>query len=73
LRSIAALIAAGGIWAFIDRAIFLKLFQGVSFDFWNPERPLILFYAANFSLMGLFACIAYYVEKISKKYGKGLT
>jgi hypothetical protein len=67
LRSIAALITAGGIWAFIDRAIFSKLFQGVSFDFWNPERPVILFYAANFSIMGLFACITYYVVNISKK------
>ena len=65
LRTITALIIACGVWASFDRDIFSKLFHGVTFDFWNPERPVILFYIANLSIMGMYVFLTYYLLKLA--------
>ncbi|GHU84157.1 membrane protein [Spirochaetia bacterium] len=64
LRTIAVLIVVCGLWASFDRDIFSKLFHGVTFDFWNPERPVILFYIANLSIMGIYVFLTYYLLKL---------
>lgn len=59
----AAAIAAVGIWASFERAMGSKLFMGFSFDFWNPNNPLILFYACNLAIVGLYGVIVHYIPK----------
>jgi len=49
LLPMAALTLAIGVIGFIDRMLFEKLFLGFAFDFWDPSRPISLyfiFYAA---------------------------
>ena len=62
-RLLALLIAFGGVWASFDRLMGSKLFLGFSFDFWDPSRPLVLFYGANLAILGLYACAAHYAHK----------
>jgi hypothetical protein len=53
-------LAAFGVWSSFDRDMFSKLFLGFSFDYWPEERPAILFFAVNLSLMGVYVFITYY-------------
>ena len=49
LLPMAALTLVIGVIGFIDRMLFEKLFLGFAFDFWDPSRPISLyfiFYAA---------------------------
>jgi hypothetical protein len=41
--------------------MFSKLFLGFSFDYWPEERPAILFFAVNLSLMGVYIFVTFYV------------
>jgi hypothetical protein len=63
IRVLAFAAAAFGVWSSFDRDMFSKLFLGFSFDYWPEERPAVLFFAVNFSLMGLYACAVYYALK----------
>jgi hypothetical protein len=63
VRALAFLFAAFGVWASFDRDIFSKLFQGFSFDYWDMERPAIIFFAAMLSIMGVYVSITYYALK----------
>lgn len=63
LKPAAALFVAVGVWASFDRDMGSKLFLGFSFDFWDPERPLMLFYACNLSILGVYVFIARLVHK----------
>jgi hypothetical protein len=73
VRVLAFLFAAFGVWASFDRDIFGKLFQGFSFDYWNEERPAIIFFAAMLSIMGVYVFVTYYAIKILTKLRKGDT
>jgi hypothetical protein len=55
------LVVLGGVWASCDRAMGAKLFLGFAFDFWEPGRPLALFYVANFAIAGVYAIAAHYL------------
>jgi quercetin dioxygenase-like cupin family protein len=63
LRIVAALVAVYGVWSSLDRDMGAKLFLGFSFDFWNPDRPLALFFTHNLSIIGLYAVIAHFAQK----------
>jgi hypothetical protein len=63
LRAVALLMSAYGIWASFDRAMGSKLFLGFSFDFWDADRPEILFYANNLAIMALYISITHYTLK----------
>jgi hypothetical protein len=63
-RTLAVLIAAFGVWAFLDRDMFSKLFLGFSFDYWPEERPIILFFMEHLSIMGVYVFVTYYVLKL---------
>jgi hypothetical protein len=63
LRGLALLIVGYGVWASFDRDMGSKLFLGFSFDFWDSDRPMVLFYTHNLAIIGLYVCIAYYAQK----------
>ncbi|MBL4803014.1 MAG: DUF4405 domain-containing protein [Emcibacter sp.] len=54
-------IAACGIWAFIERDMYSKLFLGLSFDFW--DKPTVLFFVYHFLIMALWVWVTYYILK----------
>jgi hypothetical protein len=56
----AVLIVVFGVWGSFDRDMFSKLFQGFSFDYWDPERPAVLFFMFNFSILGMYVFLTYY-------------
>ena len=67
LRIFAAAVAFAGVWASFDRAMGAKLFYGSAFDFWSPDRPSILFFAANFAILGVYAIAAHIVFLATRK------
>ncbi|GAB6393090.1 MAG: DUF4405 domain-containing protein [Treponematales bacterium] len=70
-RSIAALIVIFGVWSFIDRDMFAKLFLGFSFDYWNEERSAALFFVETLGIMAVFAIAVCYAMKLADRNGKG--
>jgi hypothetical protein len=64
LRVITALIFAYGVYASFDREMGAKLFLGYSFDFWNPDRPAVLFFTSNLAIMGVYVCATHYALKL---------
>jgi hypothetical protein len=64
LRVITALIFVYGVYASFDREMGAKLFLGYSFDFWNPDRPAVLFFTSNLAIMGVYVCITHYALKL---------
>jgi hypothetical protein len=64
MRTLSVLIAAFGVWRSFDRDMFSKLFQGFSFDYWDPERPRALFFVFNLSIIGMYVFLTYYSLKI---------
>jgi hypothetical protein len=73
VRALAFLFVAFGVWASFDRGMFSKLFQGFSFDYWDEERPAIIFFATMLSIMGVYVFVIYSVIKILTKLQKGGT
>jgi hypothetical protein len=64
MRILAFLFFVFGVWSFIDRDMFAKMFLGFSFDYWSQEKPIILFYAQTLSIMGIFVFATYYLLKL---------
>jgi hypothetical protein len=64
MRIMAVFIVVIGIWGSFDRDMFSKLFRGFSFDYWDPERPAILFFVFNFSILGIYVFLTYYGLKL---------
>jgi hypothetical protein len=56
-----------GAWASFDRDIFAKLFLGFSFDYWDENRPAILFFAAMLSIMAIYIFAAFYALKAAER------
>jgi hypothetical protein len=70
VRSLAFLLVISGIWWSFDRDMFSKLFQGFSFDYWDEERPALLFFAANLSIMVVYIFLTYYSMKLFERKSK---
>jgi hypothetical protein len=70
MRIFAFAVAAFGVWSSFDRDMFSKLFLGFSFDYWPEERPAVLFFAVNFSLLGVYVFITYYAIALLERGGK---
>ncbi|MDR1134187.1 MAG: DUF4405 domain-containing protein [Synergistaceae bacterium] len=64
LRMIAVMTVVYGAYASYDRDMGSKLFLGYSFDYWNPERPMILFFTGNLAIMGIYVFITHYALKL---------
>lgn len=73
LRIIAVLIAAYGIYAFVQRKNGDYMLLKNQFVFFDFDEPLSLFFADQLAIMGLFVCVGHYVSKLlqfNKYYGK---
>lgn len=57
--------AACGVWAFVERDMFSKLFLGYSFDFWDPDSPAVLFFLANAAIMALCVFVVHCAMRIA--------
>jgi hypothetical protein len=64
LRAISVMIVIYGVYASFDRDMGAKLFLGYSFDYWNPDRPAILFFTSNMAIMGVYVFATYYALKL---------
>jgi hypothetical protein len=64
IRAVVVLIVTIGEWGSFDRDMFSKLFLGFSFDYWDPERPAILFFIFNLSILGIYVSLTYYGLKL---------
>ncbi|MDR1137965.1 MAG: DUF4405 domain-containing protein [Synergistaceae bacterium] len=64
LRIIAVMTVVYGIYASYDRDMGSKMFLGYSFDYWNPERPMILFFTSNLAIMGVYIFVTHYALKL---------
>lgn len=67
LRLLAAAISVYGIYAFVKNHIADYLFLRTQFVFFDFEQPLLLFFAEYIAMMGLWACIAYYITRLLQK------
>ncbi|KYZ75149.1 hypothetical protein AXX12_13310 [Anaerosporomusa subterranea] len=70
LRTIGLLIAAYGMYAFFQRQIGSYLFLQNEFVFFDFNEPLIAFFADYLAIMGLFACVGYYISKLLRLQGR---
>ncbi|MFV0539356.1 MAG: DUF4405 domain-containing protein [Dysgonomonas sp.] len=62
IRILGLLIAISGLFAFIERDMYSKLFLGLSFDFWDKSSALFLVY--HLLIIGLLIWITYYALKL---------
>ena len=69
LRSMAALIAAYGAYAFIKRDFGNYMFLWYHFVFFDLEESLGLFLLDYVAIMGLFVCVGYYLAKWIRSRG----
>jgi hypothetical protein len=59
-----------GVWSFLDRDMFSKLFLGFSFDYWPEERPAFLFFVETLSIMAVYVFVTYYLIRIHGRKNK---
>ena len=64
------LIAAYGIYAFINRNIAEYMFLKSQFVFFDFSEPFIMFVIDYIAIMGLFVFVGYYLSKLVKKCNK---
>ena len=58
LRGLAAMIAAGGVYALFEEGVVSKLLMQLSMEF--PTFSTLSFFANHIAIVGLFACLAHY-------------
>ena len=63
LRGMAALVAAYGAYAFVERDFSSYILLQVHFVFFDFNEPLALFLLDYVTIMGLFVCVGYYLTK----------
>lgn len=63
LRVLVILIAIFGVHASLERDIGSKLILYYTYDYWDTNKPTLIFFAEYLSIMGLYICGAYYVLK----------
>ena len=71
LRLLAAAVCIFGICAFVKNNIADYLFQRSQFVFFDMEQPLALFFAEYLAMMGLWACLAYYLSRALQRLSTG--
>ncbi len=67
LRSMAALIAAYGAYAFVKRDFGNYMLLRYHFVFFDFEESLALFLLDYVAIMGLFVCAGYFIATILRK------
>ena len=61
------LIALYGIFSFIKRRLYEKMFLLIDYAFFDYEEPIIFFFLDYLAIMGFFIFVAYYSSKLSQK------
>lgn len=64
------LIAVYGIYSFIKRELYQKMFLLIDYAFFDYEEPIIFFFLDYLAIMGLFIFITYYLQKLSVRFKK---
>ena len=64
------LIALYGIFSFIKRRLYEKMFLLIDYAFFDYDEPIILFFLDYLAIMGAFVFITYYSSKLSQKRKK---
>lgn len=67
LRVCAVLMAAYGLWAFIRRGFLSYMFLQSQFVFFDFGEPAPLFYLDYLAIMGLFAVVGYYGQRLLRR------
>ena len=65
---IGLLIAAYGVFSFIKRGFYIKMFLIAKVP--NPKEAAIFFFMDHIAIMGLFIFITYYLHKLNNKLNK---
>ena len=65
------LIAACGMYAFIANRLYAYMFLETQFVFFDFDKPLILTFAENLSMIVLFAWTGYWLKTLLKRIRKG--
>lgn len=63
-RIIAVLLAAYGVYVFVDRAFYEELFYLTEFKFFDTEQSAVTYFFETIAMSILFAFIAYYGRKL---------
>ena len=61
------LIALYGIFSFIKRRLYEKIFLLIDYAFFDYEEPIIFFFLDYLAIMGFFIFVTYYSSKLSQK------
>ena len=61
------LIALYGIFSFIKRRLYEKMFLLIDYAFFDYEEPIIFFFLDYLAIMGFFIFVTYYSSKLSQK------
>lgn len=64
------LIAVYGIYSFIKRELYQKMFLLIDYAFFDYEEPIIFFFLDYLAIMGLFIFITYYPQKLNNRFKK---
>lgn len=67
LQCIASLLAAYGVYAFINRQLGAYMLLQSEFVFFDFSEPLFYFFGDYLAIMGLFVCIGYYTSILLRK------
>ena len=70
LRTVAAVLSAYGLYAFIDQHIADYLFAQTHFVLFDETKAAAVYFAETVAMMCLFAAAAYYLNKLLRKAGK---
>lgn len=70
LRMAATLIAAYGMYASFSRNVSSKLTFQNTFDFWDYNKPVTLFFIDYLAIMGLYVFMTHYALKLLRNRGK---
>ena len=61
------LIALYGIFSFIKRRLYEKMFLLIDYAFFDYEEPIIFFFLDYLAIMGFFIFVTYYSSKLSQR------
>lgn len=64
------LIAIYGIYSFIKRELYQKMFLLIDYAFFDYDEPIIFFFLDYLAIMGLFIFITYYLQKLNNRFKK---
>lgn len=68
LRILVLLISGFGVYAFVKHNLLSYMFMKNQFVFFDMQQPLISFLTEYLAMMGLWACLSYYISRAVQKF-----